>query len=244
MALEIRFWSYLLDILFPAVCISCNSPTFSGSGLCHDCWSQLEIYSPPWCGKCGKQTNSKIDYLSCNGCIHRNRAYDKLRTGINFEHSAKDLIHQLKYKDKTNFSKLLSALASRSARDFADADIIAPIPLHPRKMIIRKYNQSVLLAYEFSRILRVKPYMQLLLRIKETRSQVGLSSIMRRFNMRDAFEVNKEYLSLIKNKKVILVDDVISTGATAHEGAKCLKKAGASLVYVLCIARNELNLAP
>jgi len=154
---------------------------------------------------------------------------------------SKELIHQFKYYDKTILAPLLVRLAQRSAAEFADADIIAPVPIHRNKLRQRKYNQAALLVKELGKVMDKPCNMELLQRAKETKSQVGLSSVMRRHNVRDAFIVNPKYAGLLVGKIVVLVDDVISTGATAHECARALKDAGAMAVYVLCIARNEIN---
>lgn len=237
-----KYVAKIIELLFPARCASCQIPLLEGGGLCHVCWDQLSFCSPPWCEKCGAPGDPRVlKHAACKGCIHHHRAYDKLRTGVKFTELSKELIHQFKYYDKTNLAPLLSKLAQRSAIEFADADIIAPIPIHRNKLRQRQYNQAALLAKEVGEIVDKPCMMDLLRRIKETRSQVGLSKIMRRHNVRDAFAVNDKYKNLIVGKKVVLIDDVISTGATAHECAKCLKEEGAAMVYVLCIARNDYD---
>lgn len=229
-------------ILFPAGCFSCGALLLEKDGLCHICWGKLSFFSPPWCDKCGHQGVPRVIKHACQSCIHHHRAYDKLRAGIKFNGTSKDLIHQFKYYDKTILASLLSRLALRSVTEFSDANIIIPVPIHNNKLKQRKYNQSSLLAKEIAKLIGKPVMVDLLKRVKDTQSQVGLTSNLRHNNVKDAFKVSPKYYTLLKGKNVILVDDVISTGATAHECSKSLKEAGASSVYVICVARNDITL--
>lgn len=232
-------------MLFPASCISCNATLLEGTGLCNNCWSDLKFISPPWCEKCGiPKPNSIFNKESCNGCIHRRKSYDKLRTGLMFEGPIKKLIHQFKYGDDTTLAPLLSRLSYRSAQDLSDADIVIPVPIHGSKLKKRKYNQAALLSKEISKMLDKECIVDFLERIKETKSQVGLSKMKRIRNVKKAFILNQKYKKHINGKKILLIDDVISTGSTADECSKCLKESGAASVYVLCVARNEVSSTP
>ena len=234
-----RYVSALISALFPAGCFSCGASLMDKDGLCHVCWSNLTFFSPPWCEKCGKSGEDRNLKNYCKGCIHHHRAYDKLRTGVKFDNVSKELIHQFKYYDKTILAPLLSNLATRCVADFSDVDMILPVPIHVNKLKQRKYNQASLIAVELGKTMNKPVYMSALQRVKETESQVGLTSIMRSRNVENAFKVSSKNHAMFANKIVLLVDDVISTGATAHECAKCLKSYGAASVYVICVARND-----
>ena len=197
-----KLLSKIIEIIFPASCISCNAPLLEGSGLCNECWSDLKFISPPWCEKCGiPKPNSIISKASCKGCIHYRKSYDKLRTGVLFEGSIKKLIYQFKYADDTTLAPLLSRLASRSAYDLSDADIVIPVPIHGSKLKKRKYNQAVLLCKEFAKIIGKECIVDFLERIKETKSQVGLSKMMRIRNVKKAFIINQKYKEYVRGRK-------------------------------------------
>lgn len=233
--------SKIVEILFPAACPSCDAVLLEGSGLCSECWNKIKFSSPPWCNKCGDSKGvGSFSNISCEGCIHYRKSYDKLRTGVVFDDIVRALLHKFKYNDCIMLSRLLASLAYRSASDFGDIDIIIPVPIHKSKLKKRKYNQAALLSKEIGHMLG-KPYcIDLLKRVKDTVSQVGLSKKMRTKNVRKAFCVNVKRKNLILGKKILLVDDVISTGSTVDECSRCLKENGADSVYVLCIARNEV----
>ena len=163
--------------------------------------------------------------------------WDKARAATVFDQNSKSLIHALKYKDHHEAALLMVRMMARAGRELlADADFILPVPLHPTRLWKRRFNQAALLAKPLA-LQSGKPYAaDIILRKVATRQQVGLDHKARTKNVRKAFEVPLEKVMLIKDRNILLVDDVRTTGATLAACAEALKQAGAARVYVLSFA--------
>lgn len=230
----------LLELIFPSMCWGCDDKLLEGNGLCNQCWNDIKLYSSVCCSKCGKQGVNTCMGNEYQKCSYRDQSYDKLRAGSKFGGVVRKLIHNFKYNDKTELAALLVKLTNHVLIDLQDADVIIPVPIHSKKLRKRRYNQSALLAKEVAKIIGKKYCLSAMKRIKNTVNQITLKKSLRRQNVKSAFEVDKGHIDELKGKKVILIDDVVSTGYTVDECARCLKKVGVIEVYVLCIARNEV----
>jgi ComF family protein len=169
--------------------------------------------------------------------VARPPAYDHARAVAHFSGSMRTLVHQLKYADRHDARALLGRWLAHAGHDLlADADLIAPVPLGRWRLLSRRFNQAAILAQELSRLSGVPVEPQLLIRTRSTKTQVGLTHDQRRRNVAGAFTVPIRQRAKLQGRNVLLVDDVITTGATVEACARALKRAGAARVDVLALA--------
>jgi ComF family protein len=203
--------------------------------FCPQCWLSLDFITRPFCNICGRVLPSSIKFdTSCLKCIQNPPEYSLARAIFKFNETSKKLIHNFKYYDKTilakTFAKNLYTIYKKEIESF---DLLVPVPMHKLKRMFRFYNQAFVLAKEISLISGKPVYANVLTKSRWTKAQVALSKKDRDNNLKDSFATN--HSGLIKNKKVILVDDVCTTGSTVKACASELKKYAAE-VMVLCIA--------
>jgi competence protein ComFC len=226
------FFKALFDFLFPPICLGCDKEIETGL-ICYQCSNQISTSALGVCARCGYplKYDERCKHCRTNVILPRTRAL-----GF-YSEPFPPLIHALKYQGKKSlaeiFGKGLTGLLN-SDPVLKQADAIIPIPLHPARQRERGYNQTELLAIELSRQTGI-PIISTLKRKKNTKSQTILDPDRRQENMRGAFVVKNT--PLVLNKKVILIDDVMTSGATISSAAQTLSKAGADEVYGLVIAR-------
>lgn len=171
--------------------------------------------------------------------------FDRARAVARYDEGMRELVHSLKYRDRQEGLKLFAGWMLNAGQPlFHDADLLVPVPLYRLRLWSRRFNQSALLAQAVSLRTRIAVNLFCLQRRRRTASQVGLSAEQRKRNVRGAFAVPEKWRSQVSGKNVILVDDVITTGATANACARSLKRAGAARVDVLALARVVDPLAP
>lgn len=236
---------YLLDVVFPPRCGNCGNFTESHGRLCAECWSALTFLSAPWCAACGypfAYEMADADAL-CAACMQHKPHYDGHRSMLKFDEHSKKLVHDLKYHDKPLLLPLFGEWLMRAGSEWIDEEdiLILPVPLHFLRLIKRRYNQAALLAKALARCSHQPLLPDGLKRIKRRPPQAGLSREQRLKNMRGVFAVNPRRKAQIAGKTILLVDDVMTTGATLNACAKTLKKAGASRVFAVTIARTVLE---
>lgn len=223
------FWT-ALDWIFPPVCAGCGEP---GYRLCPECHSKISYITGNICKVCGLPVSGGRSL--CIRCEDSPPPYDALRSLANYEGIIRDCIHALKYENDQSlgdfFSKELIELVQT---ENWIVDMVIPVPLSPFRVKSRGYNQSALLAYPLAMRLSFKYRPFGMRRTRNTRSQVELSAEERRMNVRGAFQAVPE---IVGGKRILLVDDVTTTGSTIEECARALKAAGASSVYCLTLAR-------
>jgi ComF family protein len=230
-----------LDAVYPRFCAVCDGAVSSETGyLCHECLTGLPIVHFPFCDRCGVPVAGKIDHIyTCHDCEERGPAYEQARSAARFEGAVRELVHQLKYNQAfwvvPDLTDLLEA-AFRAHFAEAGVELIVPVPLHRARHRDRGYNQSALLAGALSRRLRVPASPRLLRRVKDTGTQTHLTAAARLLNVRGAFHVASPRMA--SGRSVLLVDDVMTTGATLDECARVLRKAGAARVLALSVARG------
>ncbi len=229
---------YLGDLLLPPVCIACHEPLDCHNSLCPRCWSGLRFIRPPLCDRLGIPLPYDAgDQPVSSTALRHPPLYDRGRAALAFEGVARDLIHSFKYADRHEAVPLLARWAADAGRSLiADADIITPVPLHPWRLLRRRFNQSAVLAARVAQA-HHKPMMLSLKRVRHTKQQVGLPFGERRANVADAFRVSASHAAALEGRRLLLIDDVITTGATVEACAAALKEAGASGVDVLAVAR-------
>ena len=163
--------------------------------------------------------------------------FDRLRAVALHEGVARHLVHGLKYRDRTDLAPMMAAWMLLASDGYGHAcDVVVPVPLHARRLLLRRFNQSAELARALARVAGKPLLASALQRIKPTRRQVGLSARRRAANVRGAFRVNKRCLDDVRGKHILLIDDVYTTGATVSSAARALKRAGAAEVTVLTFA--------
>ena len=229
----------ILDIIFPRYCVNCKK---FGDYLCTDCFARLSFDTKNICLPCGKPSYNGITHPVCEGRYVVEGSF----TGVVFNSISKKLIYQFKYKPHLSSLSLFigdlfyeSLIQNEEFNKIIDLQLIfVPIPLSSAKLRKRGYNQAEILAKNLSKKLSFS-IVNCLERVKETKSQFELNKEERRKNMAGAFRLKKEFKDYIKNKNILLVDDVLTTGATMSEAGKILKKSGAKKVWALAFAREQ-----
>ena len=231
-----------LDLLggvaLPQLCASCREPV-DGAGLCAACWSKVSFIAPPYCERLGIPfTFDAGPGLLSMEAIADPPAYGRSRAAVRFDEVARTLVHALKYGDRLDLAPMMGRWMANAGRGLlADADALVPVPLHWHRQWTRRFNQSALLAEEIARTSSCKVAHRALKRIKATPQQVGLDKTARAQNVQGAFRVPPEGKAAVTGRKLIVVDDVLTSGATIDACARALLRAGAQSVDVLVFAR-------
>jgi ComF family protein len=227
-----------LDIALPTLCVACREPV-DGEGVCADCWAKLSFIAPPLCPRLG------IPFVYDPGpgllsmeAISDPPAYGRARAAVRYDDVARTLVHALKYQDRTDLAPAMGRWMARAGRELIEqTDALIPVPLHWRRGWSRRYNQSGALARVIERQTGAKLLSEVLRRVRPTLQQIGLSRAQRASNVQGAFKVATERQSEIQGRRVVLIDDVLTSGATVDACARALLRAKAASVDVLVFAR-------
>ncbi|MCH9806189.1 MAG: ComF family protein [Alphaproteobacteria bacterium] len=230
--------TWLTDLLTPPVCLACSEPIQSRDALCPGCWSEVDFIRPPLCDKLGiRLPYATGDTMISAAAAARPPAYSRARAVAHYEGTMRKLIHDLKFHDRHDVRRLMGAwLATSGCELIADADVLVPVPLSRTRLLSRRFNQSAILALEVSGLTGLKVRTQGLTRTRRTPTQVGLTRDQRRENVRGAFQVPPKERPQIAGKRVLLIDDIITTGATAEACTKALYSADAANVDIVALA--------
>ncbi|MCT4657158.1 MAG: ComF family protein [Cohaesibacter sp.] len=239
--MQVRQWGRKgLDFLLPPSCAACGVRVQEANHLCGTCWSQMHWIAKPYCEISGIPFSYDLgeEMVSSQGAADPS-TYDKARAVALFDETAQALVHKLKYYDRTDLAGAMGRWMIRAGQDLIDDphSLVVPVPLHRRRLFVRRYNQAALLARIMARELEMEFCPDLLKRVRSTRQQVGLSEAARKANVRGAFRLNLSSCGDLSGKTVILVDDVMTTGATLEACSRVLKRAGAKHIYVIVFAR-------
>jgi ComF family protein len=219
----------LLDLLFPPRCVSCRE---TGSLLCAKCREKFELVEPPLCPHCGRPMVS--DCL-CPLCQRDPLQIDGVRSVAYFDGTLREAIHRFKYSNLQALAVPLGRLMSDYWEESAlPAEVIVPVPLHTDRLRERGYNQAALLARELGKSIGMPVSENSLVRVRATRPQVELGAQERKENVRDAFYCSNAEL---KEKRILLIDDVCTTGATLEACSMALRQVGARSVWAFTLAR-------
>jgi ComF family protein len=227
-----------LDVALPTLCVACREPV-DGEGVCAACWAKLSFIEPPYCPRLGIPFvyDPGPDMLSMEA-IASPPAYSRARAAVRYDEVARTLVHALKYQDRTDLAPAMGRWMARAGHELlAGADMLIPVPLHWRRAWHRRYNQSGALARAIERQSGVKLRGDILVRARATEQQVGLSRAQRASNVQGAFKVSADRQAEIAGRKLVLIDDVLTSGATTDACARALLRAKAAQVDVLVFAR-------
>jgi ComF family protein len=232
----------VLDIIFPSFCSFCKDPL--GDSIipyfCSSCWADFTLLTGPVCPRCGKsfgspETLSYSPEFECGTCRNDPPLFDQALSIGYFEGPLREAIHQFKYRPCRSLGRPLGDWMVQQVRVLTDIDMIMPVPLHTTRLRQRGFNQALLLAHRMSETHRIPLVYDNLIRSRPTRPQVELSGLERVRNVEGAFSLKRP--GDVASKRVVLVDDVFTTGATMNECASVLKDAGADQVIAFTLAR-------
>jgi len=232
----------LADLIYPRICLICRKrlgPLNIDNLVCPGCWEKIRKNSPPFCRLCGRHLTTKGFAKSiCPACIRSPLEFDRAFSPCRYEDVVKELIHEFKYRNKDYLGRTLSRLMIEFIKEYsipvAYCDLVVPVPLHKARLREREFNQAEILAGFIAREFDRPIAGSALQRKRMTKSQTELSDKERFTNVRGSFSLNPELN--VNKKNVLLVDDVLTTGATASEAATALKASGANIVFVITLA--------
>lgn len=231
-----------LNIIFPKTCLICRRPLKDNNidnFLCLDCWADIKKNAPPLCTICGRQIRADPIYKKvCPTCQRQHFSFDRAFSPCTYEGVARELIHKFKYQNRDYLSSLLGKLLIDFIRQYRITinlcDLVIPIPLHRARLREREFNQAELLACQIAREFSLSVSVSNLWRKEYRKPQVELKEEKRRENIKGCFGLRNP--AEVRGKNIILVDDVLTSGATCSEAASVLKAAGALSVWVLTLA--------
>lgn len=229
----------LLPAVFPPLCAACSAESGQPMTLCPACWSELTLIAGPGCHACGRDIPGlgPGERMLCEECLCHQRAWDRGAAAFVYDGSGRRMILALKHGDRLDMVPMLARWMTRAGRAFLPhADVVVPVPLHWTRRLVRQANQSAELGRAIARLAAVRFEPGCLARVRSTRSQGGLNRNARAENLVGAFAVPRTRRGELAAARVVLVDDVLTTGATLDAAARALKLAGAARVDVLVAA--------
>ena len=228
-----------VDLVLPPACLACDAPVVQPGALCPDCWGRIAFIGRPCCARCGLPfAIEAAEGAICGACTRAPPAYARARAAFRYEGVGRELILSFKMADRSWLAPRLAGWLQRAAAPLlAEADLVVPVPLHRWRLLARRFNQAAVLAGLAAREAEAALVPDLLVRTRRTPPQTRLSGAERRRNVRGAFRVRRGRERLVTGRSVLLVDDVLTTGATANACARVLRKAGAARVDVATLAR-------
>ena len=225
-------------MLFPPQALD-GGPRPLAGGFTAQSWTRIRFLDGPVCDGCG----TPFEYdpgARCAACQAKPRAFDAARAACLYDETSRDPILKLKHADRLDLAPMFARWLSRTARELIDeADAIAPVPLHSLRLLRRRYNQAAEIARPLSAMTGTPYLPDVLVRRRATATQAGKSGTGRRRNVAAAFAVPPARAQQVAGKRVLLVDDVLTTGATAEGCARALKSAGAACVHLAVVARVQ-----
>lgn len=227
------------NTVLPPTCVACRKPVSEMGGLCSGCWSKMGFIEKPYCERLGTPFPHDMGGAMLSPAAMADPpAYQRARAAARYSDVARDLVHLLKYGDRLDLVEPFGRWMARAGAEIlSDADVIVPVPLHWTRLWQRRFNQSAALAGVISGIAKVPAADHILVRKRATPPQIGLDRKERAENVQGAFEARREARIEVKAKNIVLVDDVLTSGATANSCARALLRAGAKRVDVLVLAR-------
>ena len=229
----------IVDTIYPPRCLACPEYTDTAHGLCPSCWRETVFVSGTACVKCGVPLMGEATAEDfCERCQRHPPAWDFGAAALIYDGAGRRMVLQFKHGDRLDMVRPLAAwMAAAGARQIAAADVIVPVPLHWRRLLRRRYNQSAELARHLSHVSGKRACVDLLARRRLTTPQEGMDRAARAVNQAGAFAVNPRRAAEVKGRNLLLIDDVLTSGATLSNCAETLRAAGAARVDILVLAR-------
>jgi ComF family protein len=229
----------VLDVLLPPQCLYCGVLVDAPGALCATCWASLRFIEQPHCAACGLPFEYDVgDGSLCAGCFAQPPLFERARAAIVYDDHSRGLILAFKHGDRTDTAGAFGRWMARAGRDLiADADLLTPVPLHWLRLLKRRYNQSALLAQAIGALAGRPVVPDLLVRVRRTPSLGKLGRSARRKTVQGAISVRRGRKERVAGRRVLLIDDVMTTGATVDACTRALRQAGAGAVDVLTLAR-------
>lgn len=236
----------ILKIIYPPKCVLCEKIIEDEDTLCSECWKKIKFIEKPYCNKCATPLDFKVSEEDlCLACLKNEPLYIKSRSAVVYEGDIARIIFKFKFYDKLHLKRFMAKSIVKASQDILNnIHILIPVPLHKKRLIFRKYNQSLLLADEISKLTNKLVIPDFLHKTKHTQPQAHLKQSERKLNLKDKFVLNKNYIKDIEKYKGLnfaIIDDVMTTGSTINECIKVLNKAGIKNVYSLTFAKTILQ---
>lgn len=228
----------LLDLLLPPRCLKCGAAVGGDGALCAGCWGRIRFLGKPCCGCCGLPFDIELgDDALCANCLREEPPFNRARAALLYDEESRPLILAFKHGDKLQLAPALGRfMRNAGAELLVEADALVPVPLHWTRLFMRRYNQAAVLAHAIAALGGPATGADWLRRRRATPSQGRRNRAERRRNVAGAFALKRG--QSVRGKRIVLIDDVLTTGATAAECARVLLKAGAWRVDVLTLART------
>lgn len=235
----LRLGKAALDMVLPPRCLSCGLPVTEIGTLCGPCWKGLTFLSAPCCLTCGIPFVYEVpEETLCGQCQRRPPRYDRARAVLRYDAASRRLVIAFKYADRTDAAPVFAAWLHRAADGMLDGrPLLMPVPLHRARLRARRYNQAALMTARLARIAQLDWSADGLVRTRRTRSQGRLGADERRRNVGGAFALSAAGRAAVPGRRVVLIDDVLTTGATVEACARPLRAGGAQAVDVLTLTR-------
>ena len=227
----------IVDGVLPPRCLACGATVDEVDALCGRCWASMTFFAPPWCAVCGLPFPHPMgEGAICGACASRPPSWDRARSVLRYDRHSRRLVLMLKHADQTHLVGAFGRWMHRVGHEMlADADLLVPVPLHWTRLFGRRFNQAALLARAIRAAGGPPVGPDWLVRSRRTPSQGLMGPAARARNVHGAFALRRG--RSVEGKRVVLIDDVLTTGATAEECARVLRRAGADYVGVLVLAR-------
>ena len=227
----------MVDGVLPPRCLACGETIGEPDALCGRCWGGITFFAPPWCAACGLPFAHPMgEDALCGACARERRSWDRARAVLRYDKNSRRLVLGLKHGDRTHVAGAFGRWMHRAGSEvLAGADLLVPVPLHWTRLFQRRYNQAALLAQAIRSAGGPEVAADWLVRRRRTPSQGHLGPAARERNVRGAFAIQAG--RSFAGKRVVIIDDVMTTGATVEECARVLKRGGAASVGVLTLAR-------
>lgn len=229
--------------LFPPICLVCENPVLGMGKFCPACWPLVNMLEQPLCPIAGVPLPySSYEGLTSVAAFAKKRAFDRTCSVFLYDDIIRHLVHNFKFNDRPDLALWLARLMvyflRRNVPELLAGDfLVVPVPLHKKRLRLRLFNQSAELAREFCKISQQNYCPNLLQRVRHTNRQMGLSRQKRLKNLTGAFIVPHESRVIIKGKRILLIDDVLTTGSTIEACSKALRRGGAKYIAAITIAR-------
>ena len=226
----------VVDAVLPPRCLACGVAVDEPDALCATCWNAMSFLAAPWCAVCGLPFAHPLEAGAvCGACAGNPPRWDRARAVLRYDKHSRRLVLALKY-DRTDVAPALGGWMRRAGAELLDgADMVLPVPLHWTRLVSRRYNQASLLAHAIHAAGGPPVAPDWLVRRRRTPSQGRLGPLARARNVRGAFALRRG--RSVKGRRIVIVDDVLTTGATVEECARVLRREGAAFVGVLTLAR-------